>query len=92
MKKDAYMATHRFRSGLFAHLHGMLFKLFIIKETVGNEHFPPHERLDAIVNYYKDLWPYSYPEFLKNDFSSKIQNIFKKKFTGDDNPKSKKSS
>jgi len=92
MKKDAYMATHRFRSGLFAHLHGMLFKINIIKETVGTDHFAPHDRLDAIINYYKDLWPYTIPDFLKSDFNSKIQNIFKKKFTGEDPTKTKKSS
>ena len=86
------MSTHRFRSGLFAHLHGMLFKLHIIKETVGSEHFPPHERIDTIVNYYKDLWPYTFPEFLKSDFGNKIQNLFKKKFTGEDPGKTKKSS
>ena len=92
MKKEAYMATHRFRSGLFAHLHGMLFKINIIKETVGTDHFAPHDHLDAILNYYKDLWPYTIPEFLKSDFNSKIQNIFKKKFTGEDPTKTKKSS
>jgi len=92
IKKEAYMATHRFRSGLFAHLHGFLFKLHIIKETAGIEHFPPHERLDTIVNYYKDLWPYTFPDFLKIDSSNKIQNIFKKKFTGEDPANSKKSS
>ena len=86
------MATHRFRSGLFAHLHKMLFKLYMIKETVGNEHFPPHERIDTITSYYKDLWPFTIPEFLKSDFNAKIQNIFKKKFTGEDPDKNKKAS
>jgi hypothetical protein len=92
IKKEMHMANHRFRSGLLAHLHGMLFKLYIIKETVGPVHFPPHDRIDTITNYYKDLWPYSYPEFLKDDFNNKIQNIFKKKFTGEDNLNNKKAS
>ena len=72
MKTEAYLSANRFRSGLFAPLHGMLFKINIIKETVGTDHFAPHDRLDAIINYYKDLWPYTIPDFLKSDFSNKI--------------------
>jgi hypothetical protein len=86
------MHAHKFRSGLLAHLHGMLFKINIIKEAVGSDNFPPHERLDAIINYYKDLWPYTFPDFLKVNFVSKMQNIFKKKFTGEDEQNEKKAS
>jgi len=78
------MYTEKFRSFVLAHIHGYLFKIFMIKEVVGPDHFPVSEKVEKLLEMYQDLWPYSFPEFLKNDFVSKMQSIFKKKFVGDD--------
>ncbi len=38
------------------------------------------------------MWPYSFPDFLKNDFVHNILTIFKKKFVGDDPNQTNKAS
>jgi hypothetical protein len=73
-------------------IHGVFFKMHMIKEVVGQEHYPDNERIDGLIEFYKIMWPYSFPDFLKNDFVHKMQAIFKKKFVGDDANQSKKTS
>lgn len=73
-------------------IHGVFFKIHMIKEVVGLEHYQENERIDGLIEFYKVLWPYSFPDFLRNDFVHKMQAIFKKKFVGDDSNQSKKAS
>ena len=72
------------RSSVLAQIHSFFFKIYLIKEVTGPEVFPSNVIIENLLEIYLDLWPYTFPEFIKSKFVDKLQAIFMKKFIGED--------
>ena len=90
-KGQKQIYDEKIRSFILANIHVYLFKIYTIKEVVGTDHFPKSEELEKMIEQFSNQWPYTIPDYLRNDFMNKMTTIFKKKFVGEDRSEKKAS-